>query len=172
MTVATIEDPVHAVLAEARRWLSVREEPRGSNRGVAIDFFNYQSLQDWRDFPMGVKGAPWCAAFVSTIGRLALGHAWPVKTTVSCESMANWAESEGLLHRYPDPPDEGDLFLLYYQSRRKFGHVGLVTGIGGETILTLEGNTNLGGSREGYGVFERTRTIGETTAFVRWIDAL
>ena len=172
MKVAAIKDPIQKVLAEGRRWLSVREEPKGSNRGLAIDFFNYQSLPDWRDFPMGVKGAPWCAAFVSTVGQLALGDAWPVKRTVSCQTMADWAEEKKLLHQYPDVPEEGDLFLLYYSRRRKYGHVGFVTGVEGETILTLEGNTNLSGSREGYGVFERTRAVGQTTAFVRWIALL
>ena len=172
MSVATIQEPVREVLAEARRWLGVREEPKGSNRGVTIDFFNYQSLRDWRDFPIGVKGAPWCAAFVSTIGQLGLGHAWPVERTVSCQAIADWAEERELLHRHPAAAEEGDLFLLYYQTRRKFGHVGFVTGLQGQTILTLEGNTNFGGSREGYGVFERTRAVGQTTAFVRWVDAL
>jgi len=172
MTKATIADPVREVLGEARRWLGVREEPRGSNRGVAIDFFNYQSLPDWRDYPMGVKGAPWCAAFVSTVGQLALGHAWPVQRSVSCQAIADWADSKGVLHRHPEKPAGGDLFLLYYQSLGRFGHIGLVAAVDGDAIMTLEGNTNLGGTREGYGVFERVRQAGATTAFVRWVAAL
>jgi hypothetical protein len=41
------------------------------------------------------------------------------------------------------------------------GHTGLVVGIQSGKLVTIEGNTNDGGSREGVGVFQRTgRTIG------------
>ncbi len=35
------------------------------------------------------------------------------------------------------------------------GHAGLVAGISGDYLVTIEGNTNPGGSAEGYGVFRR-----------------
>jgi hypothetical protein len=39
--------------------------------------------------------------------------------------------------------------------------MGLIAAIRGGKLVTIEGNTNDGGSREGIGVFERTgRTIG------------
>ena len=40
------------------------------------------------------------------------------------------------------------------------GHVGLVTEVlNNNLVKTIEGNTNFGGSREGEGVFELTRTM-------------
>jgi len=35
------------------------------------------------------------------------------------------------------------------------GHAGLVAALSGDTLLTIEGNTNSDGSAEGYGVFGR-----------------
>ena len=54
----------------------------------------------------------------------------------------------------------GDLFTLYYRRLGRVGHVGIVGGmIGKNTIMTYEGNTNEGGSREGDGVFRKARPI-------------
>jgi hypothetical protein len=53
----------------------------------------------------------------------------------------------------------GQIFVLDYG--RGVGHMGLIAAIRGGKLVTIEGNTNDGGSREGIGVFERTgRTIG------------
>ena len=47
------------------------------------------------------------------------------------------------------------------------GHTGLVEGVRGVVLMTLEGNTNAGGSREGIGVFRRsTRTIATMRGFI------
>ena len=64
-----------------------------------------------------------------------------------------------------------DLFLLYYQRLKRFGHVGFVVEVGDDEFGTLEGNTGPRGSREGYGVFKRSRRIGKNIAFVHWIAA-
>ena len=53
----------------------------------------------------------------------------------------------------------GQIFIIDYG--RGAGHTGLVTGMRSGKLLTIEGNTNDGGSREGIGVFARHgRTIG------------
>ena len=171
MTRASIPDAVAAVISEGERWLEVRED-QGPNRNVAIDFFNYQTLPAWQPFPNGMKGAPWCASFVSTIGQLALGHAWPVERTPSCQRISEWARSRNVFFEPPAAAEVGDLFLLFYQGLGRYGHVGFVRGVQDGTILTLEGNTGPDGSREGFGVFKRSRSVTQKTAFVRWADAL
>jgi hypothetical protein len=175
---ATIDDPIKALLDEAGRWLGTRESEGDENRGVAVDFFNYQTLlgqsqNHWRPFPNGVMGAPWCASFVSTIGRMALGHAWPVAQEVSVSRMVTWAESASVFHRSSvTAPAQGDLFVLFYETLNRWGHVGLVSGANADTIATIEGNTGPAGSREGFGVFARERALDDRTAFIRWVDAL
>jgi hypothetical protein len=175
---ATIANPAQALIEEARRWVGTVESPRGSNRGLAVDFFNYQTalgvLTDgWKPYPSGIQGAPWCAAFVSTIGRLALGRAWPVDQTLSVARMVRWAEAKRVFDRYPDrSPEVGDLFVLYYEQYRRWAHVGIVAATDGGTIRTIEGNTGDDGTREGYGVLARTRTLTAAFGRIHWTGAL
>jgi len=175
MTAATISDPVQTVLAEAERWINERERPRNSNRGVAIDFFLYHAIGDrdrphaWKPYKLGIIGAPWCAAFVSTVGRLAIGKAWPLEQTVRCTALGKEAVKKGILH---ERPEVGDLVLLYYANLGRYGHVGFVKEVNDDTITTIEGNTCPDGSREGHGVFERPRAVTDSTKFVRWVDLL
>lgn len=49
----------------------------------------------------------------------------------------------------------GQIFIL--SSGGGFGHTGLVESVNGGFLVTIEGNTNEGGSREGIGVFRRNR---------------
>jgi hypothetical protein len=56
----------------------------------------------------------------------------------------------------------GDLFLVQRTSS-DWTHVGVVVGVrDGDTIVTVEGNTNNAGSREGLYVLERRRRIPTT----------
>jgi len=152
---------VEMVLAEARRYLGVTEVPVGSNRGVEIDYWIKEAGLDPK------LGLPWCAAFVDQVGRQALGAtAWPVPRTASVAAIAAWGKKES---RLLEVPLAGDLFLLWHQELGRFAHVGFVETVPDPTrFATLEGNTNPGGSRDGYGVFRRERATGGKTRFVRW----
>lgn len=112
------------------------------------------------------KGLPWCAAWVADVGVIALGDRWPLPKTASCAMLGEAAAKAGILH---DKPEVGDVFLLYYSSLGRFAHTGIVTAVNADgTIGTLEGNTNDGGSRDGWGVFRRTRRVGSRDRFIRW----
>ncbi len=149
-----------ALIAEARRYLGVQEKPKLSNRGTQIDYWIAECGLD----PAGAY--PWCAAFVGQVGRQALGHAWPLPRTASCASLASWATNGRLV----ETPQVGDLFLLWESglTPARYGHVGIVTEVGARDFGTIEGNTNPGGSRDGFGVFARRRPFGGRTTFVRW----
>jgi len=155
---------VAAVLEEAARYLGVRE--LGTNRGREVDYWNYEAIRDWRQFPMGGKGAPWCAAFVSACGVQGIGRKlWPVPHTAIADLIAQWGEEHDVAYREPEP---GDIFCLHYPAKGRYGHVGFVVGVPSGSFETIEGNTNPGGSREGYGVFKRVRTVTDRCLFVRW----
>jgi len=146
---------------EARRYLGVTETPAGSNRGIEVDYFIRECGLDPK------LGLPWCAAFVGQIGRQALGTAWVVPRTASVAAIAAWPK-----HLFTGPI-VGDLFLLWHEDLGRFAHVGFVEKVTpGVTIgfATIEGNTNPGGSREGYGVFRRERAAVGKTRFVRWTE--
>ena len=154
--------PIDLVLAEARRYLEVREQPRDSNRSVEIDYWLEQ---------VGVPAAlPWCAAFVWNVGRQALGTArWPLPRTASCVALWTWAAK--LSTPLTSTPAAGDVFLLWESglTPARFGHTGFVTAVNADgSIATIEGNTNPGGSRDGYGVFERSRRPAAADRFIRW----
>lgn len=143
-------------LAAASTQLGVRET--GRNRGPQVD--RYLAA-------VGLApGAPWCAAFtywcVNEAAR-ALEVTNPVVRTGYCPTIAGWAERKGVLFA---EPQAGDMFLLYSSRAR---HVGFVTKVADRAVWTIEGNTNLGGSPEGIGVFARRRGADvRRLRFVRW----
>lgn len=150
---------IDALIAEARRYLGVQEKPKNSNRGTQIDYWIAECGLD----PAGAY--PWCAAFVGQMGRQAEGHAWPVPRTASVAAIAAWAAAS---NRIVTTPQAGDLFLLWSPELKRFAHVGIVLTVNGSSYSTIEGNTNAGGGREGFGVFARVRGVVATTRFVRW----
>ncbi len=162
----TIENPGQELIAEARKYVGEAEIPSGSNRSIRIDYWNLEAIGDWRKFPMGGKGAPWCGSFVTAAGRQAMGHLWPVPQTGTVQAMVDWAKTKGVWSK--NNIEAGNLFCLYYPNLKRYGHVGIVTGITTEGITTIEGNTNDGGSRTGFAVFERTRRLSDRMGFIMW----
>lgn len=140
------------VLAAARALLPVREEPRNSNAG--------QMVEAMLALVGNPKGDPWCAAFVAHAGVAALGKAWPLPRTASCAVLGDAAQAKGWLVADPHP---GDVFLVWSAKLGRYAHTGFVTEDG-----TIEGNTNDGGSRDGYGVFARRRAWAPEDRFIRW----
>ena len=148
-----------AVLAAARALLFVREEPPNTNAGQAVEAM-------LKVTGLG-KGYPWCAAFVAHVGQSALGLRWPLPLTASCAKLGEFARAHGAL---VDRPEPGDVFLLYYPSLKRFAHTGFV--LDPATGATVEGNTSGGGSREGWGVFARSRVWKPEDRFIRWTRLL
>lgn len=153
-----------ALIAEAKRYLAVREVPLGSNRGVEVDYFV-------KECGLDPKGAyPWCAAFVGQMGRQALGHRWPCPRTAGVAALAAWAEKGRMLE---PTAAVGDLIVVWHAELKRFAHVGIVTELQlAGKLGTIEGNTSGGGSREGWGVFARVRTPAADDRFIRWTRAL
>lgn len=107
---------------------------------------------------------PWCAGFVSFILNQAcdtLGVSLPLKTSFSCDFLAVSAKEKGIFLRGSKASDRkkitpGSLFLERRTST-DWIHTGIVIGAEDEVFLTIEGNTNDEGSREGYEVCSRIR---------------
>jgi hypothetical protein len=64
----------------------------------------------------------------------------------------------------------GDVFSVWNKYMKRIGHVGMVEQVlpSGSFIVTIEGNTNAVGSREGSGVCRLTRPIKQVYNFARW----
>lgn len=159
--VATIQDPIAAVVAEALSYLGTEEQPRGSNRSTRIDYWLTES---------GVPVAnPWCMAWLWNVGRQALGAANPLPRTALVQTCYEWARDGGLEYA---TPEVGDLYVRWYPSLNRYAHVGLVIERDGDHVQTLDGNTTDGGSREGYGVLKRRVAVVQGIRFLRWVEAL
>lgn len=107
---------------------------------------------DWLGFP----NAPWCASFISWCAEQADISPWILQRT----ALANPGYDPGFgipcYHGSEYTPKRGDLFF-----KEDFSHVGIVYGMEGDEILTIEANTNDDGSEEGYAVMLRRRKIAE-----------
>ncbi len=144
------------VVAYAEQHL--KENPRemgGENSGPWVRLYmKGKEGQEWA----------WCAGFDCFILRQAcssLGVRLPIKTSVSCDTLAANAKENGIFLKESKITDKsqitpGSLFL----SRRTstdWIHTGIVVRADDEVYETIEGNTNDEGSREGYEVCRRIR---------------
>ena len=158
----TRDQAAASVLAVARAEVGVQEEPRGSNWGPRVA--QYLAAVGWK------KPAYWCAAFVSWVGREALGDAWPLPLTASCDVLLDFARRHGVL--LESSPRPSDLFLVM-ASPSDATHTGYVAGVTPESVATVEGNSNDDGSRNGYEVAARpARARTGRLRYIRWTDLI
>lgn len=108
------------------------------------------------------KGDPWCAAFVCMVLDIAFKGQNPLPRSASCDVLLEAARAKKWLFT---EPQVGDLFLVM-RTKADAVHVGVVTAVKGLEVATIEGNTNVGGSRDGWGVFARAR-VAKGLAFIR-----
>lgn len=146
-----------AAIAFAATQLGVEEQPRLSNRGPEVD----QYLLSVGLNPVGHHYS-WCAAFVYYCFKqaaLQLNTANPVIKTAGVLDHWNRARCEKISRATaladPSRVKPGSIFIIDHGNN--LGHTGIVTNIIGGNLTTIEGNTNSGLSREGYGVFKLTR---------------
>ena len=107
-------------------------------------------------------GAPWCAAWVVYVGDKAFGgqnnpfprSAWSPAFVVK----PTWDRGKGRL------PGSADAFGVYFHHLKRVAHTGLIERIEGKMAVTIEGNTNDDGSREGDGVYRKRRPLGTILA--------
>lgn len=144
------------VLGIAASQVGVREEPLGSNSGPEVDVY-------LASVGLGA-GDPWCAAFVYWCFKKASAELDVQNELIRTGSvLAHWNEAtcskitSKVAFENPAIVKPGDIFIIAHSSST--GHTGLVEKVKGGFITTIEGNTNDGGSREGIGVFRRTRKI-------------
>jgi hypothetical protein len=134
-----------------------RENPPGSNRGARVDVYLRSVGLD------PARGRyPWCAAFVCWAIREAMlraggPHRWRGSASVSTLLARNRALVAVL-------PAQGDVFIHLGEHGN---HCGFVTGTRAGSVTTLEGNTDIYGSRTGGQVMQKFRPPGYTAAFLR-----
>lgn len=163
--------PLHLIsLAYAEDKLGVmesRENGRWTNWGPEVkEFLNAAGIE---------VPAAWCGAFVFWCVREAArlkGIPNPLDTVdrpAYVPDYVTWArEHDRIISE--DRAGPGDLFALYFPSKARYAHIGFVVEVNEEEgwFTTVEGNSNDEGSREGYKVISRRRSLSNNVRFIRY----
>ena len=145
-------------LAFAVSQIGVMEEPLGSNRGPHVDqFLRAVGLNPAEGhFPRCIAFVYWC--FEQGAQSLTRGN--PVIKTAGVLDHWHQAEHQGVPRimqaQAVDNPaliQPGFIFAMDFGGGA--GHAGFVEEVSDGRLITIEGNSNPGGSREGIGVFRR-----------------
>jgi hypothetical protein len=168
---STPEKPRIALLVQIAEKEIGRKETKGRNQGPAVRKYQAATNLD--------HGAwPWCAAFCAwaleqwladpeNVQWLALKSTTPAKwrpKTALAYGFIKWAEARpATCAILPDTaePQPGDLVVY------DFSHIGIVKESRGDKFEAIEGNTNGAGSRDGDGVYLKTRPRKLARCFIR-----
>jgi hypothetical protein len=150
-----------ALLRTFASYVGIKEDPMGSNNGVMVNKFNASCGLRPSDH------APWCAS-VAHYGYLVNGApdrpgayspSWYRRTRVIPAAMVQ----------------PGDVGLIYFPSKGRYAHtIAAIEKVNRSgrivtSYVTLEGNTNAMGSREGDSFARRVRPT-DTVKIVRWTN--
>ena len=69
-------------------------------------------------------------------------------------------------------PTTGDVFGLYFPEKRRIAHVGFIDQWDGTWMISVEGNTNVSGSREGDGVYRKRRLVRTVYKVARYVKGI
>ena len=102
------------------------------------------------------KGNPWCAAFVTWTFKQA-----KVDAIVSAYSPS-WFPNKSTIYtkgvKGNKTPQKADVFGIYFSNKGRIAHVGFIdVWEDNSYCITVEGNTNDEGSRDGDGVYRKRR---------------
>lgn len=137
----------------------VCEQPKNSNSGPEVN----QYLKS-----VGLKpGNAWCMAFVYWCVEQAAKE-FQIKNPLVKTGGVMRQYNECNLRKLPKTSSSikpGDIFIMKFANG--FGHTGFVVEVGNGIVKTVEGNTNDDGSREGYEVARRERSLSTIHGFIQ-----
>ena len=135
----------------AENEIGVREQ-NGNNSGPRVEeYLRTVGLK---------KGLPWCAAFVSYI--YAKGGFPKPRSGWSPDLLPAIRRARSAL--------PGNVLGIYFKEYQRIAHVGLITKQEGDWVTSVEGNTNITGSREGDGVYLKKRHIKTIYRIADWTN--
>jgi hypothetical protein len=148
-----MENTPKLALLLASTQLNVREKT-GNNDGPDVEKY-------LASVGLG-KGNSWCMAFVFwCVNEASKFYGQPNPLVKTAGVLYQWQNTKALKQSSPVP---GCVFIMDFGKGE--GHTGFVESVEGDTVNTLEGNTNIDGSRNGIGVFRRKRKILTIKGFI------
>ncbi len=138
------------IMEIARSQIGIRELT-GNNDGLAVEgYLKVANLP---------KGNPWCAAFVS----------WTFAKAGFAKPRTAWSPALFPNARSTFSPEPADILGIYSVKLKRIAHAGLVERRQHNWIISIEGNTNTDGGREGDGVYRKWRHIRTVAKFSDWV---
>jgi hypothetical protein len=147
--------------------LDVRERS-GKNDGDKVEEYLKQ---------VGLKkGEPWCAAFVCWVyDRAGINNpnsGWAA--SLFPNERVIWARNRVLKlggngYKKNLLPQTGDVFGMWFPEKKRIAHAGFVDSWTGSWLITVEGNTNIAGNREGDGVYRKRRLVQSVYRVADWV---
>jgi hypothetical protein len=159
-----------AVAQAAESKIGIHEQG-GANKGGSLQPFFDADNYDPNGSKPGDGGYAWCAAFVCWCCKVTLaGRAITFKrpATPGAWDFERWCREQDNSVRLKKPHkrdiQRGDIVVF------TFSHIGIATGPPDEDgyVPTVEGNTNVAGSREGDGVYRKRRHTSEIRSRIRF----
>jgi hypothetical protein len=167
-TQKAVKDLVSEIVRIAKAEVGVREI-RDTNCGEMV---NEYKAATWLN---PKKGWPWCAAFVCWVIREALKSSGVKETktfkrprTAGAWDFENWSIDQDSTTWMRKPHDgdilPGDIVIF------KFSHIGIAVSSPNKdgNVIVAEGNTDSAGSREGGGVYLKTRNLSKIRSRIRF----
>jgi len=134
----------------AKKELGVREAT-GNNDGKRVE--EYLAVTGLK------KGQPWCASFVSWVFAK-VGHTQP-RTAWSPSLFVKKVKTRAI--------KPANILGIWFPDLKRIAHVGLVEKQQGDWVISIEGNTNVPGGREGDGVYRKRRHTKAIYAYSDWV---
>lgn len=143
------------LIIQAQSQMNVQEWPQKDNKGPGVKkYLNSVGLGE---------GYAWCMAFVYWCVQEVCNDFKVNNSLLKTGGVLNqWNSRAGLRVSTPRP---GDIFIMDFGKGQ--GHTGIVIEVQGDSIVSIEGNTNDQASREGYIVAEKKRKISSIKGFLR-----
>lgn len=145
------EDAVTRLIESSGRWFGVYELTGNNDHPMITKAMKLCGLR-------GDKGYPWCAAAMTDI------HYHANIPAPKSARVVDWFKNNVVWERKYGPrpvygiDTKGMVGALYYQHLGRYGHIVLIIGEDKNNFYTLEGNTNVAGSREGDGFYKKVRS--------------
>lgn len=105
------------------------------------------------------KPEPWCAAFIS----------WVYAEAGFEKPRSGWSPDLFPVSRLARSALPGNVIGIYFPEKKRIAHVGLIERLDGDWVVSLEGNTNITGSREGDGVYRKRRHRKTIFRIADWV---
>jgi len=138
-----------SLISIAQSQIGVKEATGHNDGKVVEEYLSYVGFK---------KGAPWCAAFVCWVFGQA-GFDLP---------RTAWSPALFPLQKQTTEVKPATVFGIYFPSLKRIAHCGFVERLDGHWVITIEGNTNVAGSREGDGVYRKRRLVNTIRYFADW----